>query len=363
MGKKLDALLGRSFKPSKLRATARLAVSRLPTLKTQRQGRCSVARSDVVHFLNNANHDRALLRVEQVIMEQNMLDVLVALEGYCHLLVERVNLFEQQKFCPEELLEAVSTLIYASTRCGDFPELLELRAIFSSKFGKEFVLRAVELRNHCGVNPRIIHKLSTRMPSLENKMEVLKEIASENNIQIQLPTSDTKLEEKQNEAGTSIQVPLGVVGDEEEEDREIERGPTPTLTPRRKYRDVADAAQAAFESAAYAAEAARMAVKLSQSESIDRDDPTSPRMKFEKIDPVILNHDLENKGLMEEYLKPNEGVRRSSFSSSSSDEEGDHDVEFDDDLVKSKRSGSAVEPLNINRRPISVRSKWPQPHS
>lgn len=41
---------------------------------------------------------------------------------------------------------------------------------------------------------------------------------------------------------------------------------------RRKYKDVADAAQAAFESAAYAAAAARAAVELSQSKSLDHDD-------------------------------------------------------------------------------------------
>lgn len=41
---------------------------------------------------------------------------------------------------------------------------------------------------------------------------------------------------------------------------------------RRKYKDVADAAQAAFESAAYAAAAARAAVELSRSESQDPDD-------------------------------------------------------------------------------------------
>lgn len=97
MGKKLDALLRRGFKTSKFKATVALAVSRLAVLKNQRQARCSIAQSDVVEFLKSSNHDRALLRVEQVIKEQNMLDVFVVLEGYCHLLIERVNLFEQEK--------------------------------------------------------------------------------------------------------------------------------------------------------------------------------------------------------------------------------------------------------------------------
>ncbi|CAA0818613.1 Regulator of Vps4 activity in the MVB pathway protein [Striga hermonthica] len=159
MGKKLDVLLRRSFKTSKFKATVAMAVSRLAVLRNQRHARCSIARSDVVEFLKNNSHERAILRVEQVIKEQNMLDVFVLVEGYCHLLVERVHLFEQQKVCPEELKEAVSTLIYVASRCGEFPELQHIRSIFASRFGRDFAARAVELRNNCGVNPKVCLRL------------------------------------------------------------------------------------------------------------------------------------------------------------------------------------------------------------
>ncbi|XP_042023248.1 uncharacterized protein LOC121770577 isoform X1 [Salvia splendens] len=355
MGKKLDALLGRSFKATKFKGTASLAVSRLAVLKNQRRARCSVARSDVVQFLTNNTHDRALLRVEQVIKEQNMLDVFVVLEGYCHLLVERVSLFEHNKlvigflsddddnphaftltsisislygrFCPEELLEAVSTLIFASTRCGDFPELQELRSIFTLRFGREFAARAVELRNNCGVNPKVIQKLSTRMPSLENKMKVLKEIALENSIE--LPTSETPVE-------------ASVSSSEEKAEDERESGSL-----RGKYKDVADAAQAAFESAAYAAAAARIAVELSRSES---GDPATPKEQ-------ITGTELKSKNI----------VRRS-FSGSSSDSEGgviegnevfdEREMASDGKGENGSRNEGGVEPLDISRRPISVRTTW-----
>lgn len=63
MGKTLDALLGRSFKPSKFKSLVNLAISRLSVLKNQRQVRCNQARSDVVQLLELGHHDRALLRV------------------------------------------------------------------------------------------------------------------------------------------------------------------------------------------------------------------------------------------------------------------------------------------------------------
>lgn len=57
--------------------------------------------------------------------------------------------------CPTELKEAISTLLFAASRCGEFPELQEIRALFTSRYGKEFVNRAVELRNNCGVSARV----------------------------------------------------------------------------------------------------------------------------------------------------------------------------------------------------------------
>lgn len=57
--------------------------------------------------------------------------------------------------CPDELKEAISSLIFASSRCGEFPELYEIRGVFVSRFGKEVAARAIELHNNCGVHPKV----------------------------------------------------------------------------------------------------------------------------------------------------------------------------------------------------------------
>lgn len=57
--------------------------------------------------------------------------------------------------CPDELKEVISSLIFASSRCGEFPEVQKIREVFTLRFGQEFAARAVELRNGCGVNPRV----------------------------------------------------------------------------------------------------------------------------------------------------------------------------------------------------------------
>nr|XP_027097810.1 uncharacterized protein LOC113717264 isoform X1 [Coffea arabica]XP_027097811.1 uncharacterized protein LOC113717264 isoform X1 [Coffea arabica] len=278
MGKRLDALFGRSLKTNKLQANIKLGISRLPVLKNQRQARCAVARSDVLQFLSLGQHERALLRVEQVIKEQNMLDVYVIIERYCHQLTERINLIEHERVCPEELKETVSSMIYAASRCGDFPELQEIRAIFTSRFGKEFVARAVELRNNCGVNPQMIQKLSTRMPSLENRMMVLKEIATENNIVLQIEEVEVEISKAQMETDTKQGQPKPKTPTHSGHLGSVE-GCSDSMEVRNKYKDVAAAAQAAFESAAYAAAAARAAVELSRSDSHDPDDLNSTKLQ------------------------------------------------------------------------------------
>ncbi|XVF31567.1 hypothetical protein REPUB_Repub17cG0001700 [Reevesia pubescens] len=290
MGRKLDALLGRNFKTSKFKTLVKLAISRIAIMKKQHQVRYFHARSDVIELLNLGHQDQALLRVEHVIKEENIVDAFTIMETYCHLLIERVMLIQNNKECPDELKEATSNLMFASSRCGEFPELLHIREVLSSTFGKEFVARSVELRNNNCVHPKIIQKFSTRKPSLESKLKVLKEIASESGITITLhfEALQEKLDvkAKQDESIANISEKLY---DPEHKDtandlpREVDLDEkfSESIKARIKYRDVAAAAQEAFESAAYAAEAARAAVELSRTEpqDFDPDDESGSRQQ------------------------------------------------------------------------------------
>lgn len=327
--KKLQAILGKGFRTPKFRFKFNLAIARLSVLKNQRRARYSIARSDVVELLKHGNQDSALLRVELVIKEQKMLDVFAIIEGYCHLLIERTNLIEQEKVCPDELKEAVSSLIYAATRCGELPELQEIRAIFTAQFGKEFAANAAELRNGC----MIVQKLSTRVPSLEEKMKLLKEIGSEYNIDIQIEKPASVLPVVNLESGTENQqkqYPMTTSGvSNSEENRAMRPEDIATVEffydsvkLRRRYTDVADAAQAAYESASYAAAAARAAVELSRSESTDRDGPSSPNVQA-RIEPMNSKIFIREKVVagfadakVEQIFKKTHPIQNYSFSSS-----------------------------------------------
>ncbi|KAJ8460521.1 hypothetical protein OPV22_033447 [Ensete ventricosum] len=71
--------------------------------------------------------------------------------------------------CPVELQEAVASIIFASSRCSDLPELLHIPNLFSTKYVKEFVAAASELQPESNVNRMIIEKLTVTAPPAELK--------------------------------------------------------------------------------------------------------------------------------------------------------------------------------------------------
>ncbi|MFS8021815.1 putative vacuolar protein sorting-associated protein Ist1 [Helianthus anomalus] len=371
MGRKLDALLGRKFKTSKFKATVNLAVSRVTVLKNQRQARLAVARSDIIQLLNLDHHENALLRVDQVIKEQNMLDVLVMVDGYCHVVLQMVNLIEKEKDCPDELKEAVSSLLYAAPRCGEFPELQEVREILTSRYGKEFARGAIELRSNCGVNTRMIQKLSPRQSSLETRMKVLQEIAVENGIVLKFEDSSPVVKEVEEQSTQSV------LDDEVVEVLSFSE----SRKGKKKYRDVEDAAQAAFESAAYAAAAARAAVELSRSRSFGSDNPDSPNSRPRKV--LSSNNGksklwMENEKTLESESEPEqEGEIKTSKNDSDPLEKSMVFDESDNEIENEQRDYSStkqvefkcgntesgfedelkIQQLDLTKRPISVRTR------
>lgn len=261
-----------------------------------------------------------------------MLDVFVMMDGYCHLLSQMANLIEQEKGCPEELKEAASSLLYAAPRCGDFPELQEIRAILTARFGKEFANGAIELRSNCGVNTRMIQKLSQRQSGLESRMKVLQEIAMENGIVLQLDDVSPVIREDQPEVEdvsthSVIESPSTVLGDKFGEVLSFSE----SRKGKKEYRDVEDAAQAAFESAAYAAAAARAAVELSRLRSFGSDNPDSPNSRPRKA----LDSKQDKSKLQMKYEKSHE-----------SDSESNPEVE-DEEVTKVENDGEKIRKFTV----------------
>ncbi|KAG6438185.1 hypothetical protein SASPL_103122 [Salvia splendens] len=84
--------------------------------------------------------------------------------------------------CPLDLKEAISSVCFAAPRCADLPELLQAQQLFTGKYGKEFVIAATELMPECGVNRQLVELLSIQAPAPDVKLNLLKEIAKEHQL-------------------------------------------------------------------------------------------------------------------------------------------------------------------------------------
>ncbi|KAE8684541.1 Transducin family protein / WD-40 repeat family protein isoform 1 [Hibiscus syriacus] len=139
-------------------------------------------RREIAKLLETGQEATARIRVEHIIREENMIAAQEILELFCELIAVRLPIIEIQRECPLDLKEAISSVCFAAPRCADLTELMQVQMLFTSKYGKEFVLAATELRPDCGVNRQLIELLSIRAPSPEVKLKILKEIAEEHEL-------------------------------------------------------------------------------------------------------------------------------------------------------------------------------------
>ncbi|XP_016436058.1 uncharacterized protein LOC107762228 [Nicotiana tabacum] len=176
-------MLTKSFNSAKCKTSLKLASSRLKLLKNKKEVAVKQMKREVAQLLDSGQDRTARIRVEHVVREEKMIAAYDLIEIYCELIVARLPIIESQKNCPIDLKEAITSVVFASPRCGDIPELLDVRKHFTAKYGKEFISAAVELRPDCGVSRMLVEKLSAKAPDGQTKIRILGAIAVEHGVQ------------------------------------------------------------------------------------------------------------------------------------------------------------------------------------
>ncbi|OIW15733.1 hypothetical protein TanjilG_04268 [Lupinus angustifolius] len=174
----MSSMLRGSFKPAKCKTALKLVVSRIKVLKNKKEAEVRKLKMELAQLLNSDQEQTATIRVEHVIREEKLLAAYDLVEIYCELIVARLPIIESQKNCPIDLKEAISSVTFASPRLSDISELVKVRKQITSKYGKEFVSAAVQLRPDCG----LVEKLSAKAPDGPTKTKMLTTISKEHNI-------------------------------------------------------------------------------------------------------------------------------------------------------------------------------------
>ncbi|XWS24870.1 hypothetical protein CRYUN_Cryun27aG0022100 [Craigia yunnanensis] len=187
-----DSFFNAGFKAAKCKTLLKLTIPRIKLLRNRREIQIKQMRRDIAKLLETGQEATARIRVEHIIREENMMAAQEILELFCELIAVRLPIIETQRECPLDLKEAISSICFAAPRCADLPELLQVQMLFISKYGKEFVSAATELRPDCGVNRKLIELLSVRAPSPETKLKLLKEIAEEHELEWDPASTETE---------------------------------------------------------------------------------------------------------------------------------------------------------------------------
>ncbi|XP_010530141.1 PREDICTED: IST1 homolog [Tarenaya hassleriana] len=178
----LDSFFNKGFKAAKCKTLLKLTTPRIKLLRNRREVQIKQMRREIAKLLETGQEATARIRVEHIVREEKMMAAQEIIELFCELMAVRLPIIESQRECPLDLKEAISSVCFAAPRCADLPELQQVQMLFVSKYGKEFVAAATELRPDCGVNRKLVELLSVCAPSPETKLKLLKDIAEEHEL-------------------------------------------------------------------------------------------------------------------------------------------------------------------------------------
>mmetsp|Transcript_29275 Transcript_29275/g.66114 ORF Transcript_29275/g.66114 Transcript_29275/m.66114 type:complete len:361 (+) Transcript_29275:268-1350(+) len=170
------------YKASKLKPQLKMAVTRLQIAANKKSALMKQQIRDIARLLaeDPPKEEKARIKAEGLIRDDYMVEAYEILQLNCELLSERIQLITHMKECPPDLVESISTVIWASS-IVDIPELIEIRKQFRYKFGKTFEEEAI--MNVGGIiNERVAEKLSVQPPSAYLVQTYLEKIADEHEV-------------------------------------------------------------------------------------------------------------------------------------------------------------------------------------
>ncbi|KAI1369585.1 regulator of Vps4 activity in the MVB pathway-domain-containing protein [Xylaria arbuscula] len=159
---------------AKLKVQLKLSIARLRMVQQRDEAMGKTQRRAMAQLLEVGKIESARIRTENIIRSDINTELHEILELYCELLLARAALLESPT-CDPGLEEAVKSIIYAAPRT-EIKELQQVRALLGERFGKEFVLAAIE-NSDGAVSEKVVRKLSVTPPKPELVQGYLEEIA------------------------------------------------------------------------------------------------------------------------------------------------------------------------------------------
>lgn len=159
---------------TKIKVQLKLSIARLRMVQKRDEALSKTQRRAMAQLLDVGKVESARIRVENIIRSDISTELHEILELYCELLLARAGLLDAPT-CDPGLEEAVKSIIYAAPKT-EIKELQLVSSLLGQKFGKEFVVSALENHEN-GVSDKVVRKLTVTPPKEELVVGYLEEIA------------------------------------------------------------------------------------------------------------------------------------------------------------------------------------------
>lgn len=163
-------------KASKCKKLIRRVQCRLKLLKNKRSTIVRQLREDLAELLRHGHAQTAFDRVEQLFKDECLVAVYDLLDQFCEFIIINLPYIRRNKDCPNDINEAVSSIIFASARFGDLPELISIRKLFGERYGQRLATSALELLPGNLVNRQIKEKVIIKSVPDDVKSRLVEDI-------------------------------------------------------------------------------------------------------------------------------------------------------------------------------------------
>ncbi|XP_049343580.1 uncharacterized protein LOC125807879 [Solanum verrucosum] len=164
---------------SKCKKVIKQLKARLVIQRKRRNSIIKQLREDISQLLQIGHHHLALARVEQLYRDECRLSAYNQLDNFCDCISMNLRDISTNSKLSDDVQEALSSMIFAASRCGELPELHSLRNLFKQHFGQAFDRLNVELLPGNMVNSETKQYL-THVTKLKEdvKLQIIDEIFS-----------------------------------------------------------------------------------------------------------------------------------------------------------------------------------------
>jgi len=164
------------FDKNQTKVFLKSAIIRINLYTTRTREKVKNQKLEIINLVRNGKDELARIRVEHIIRDTEMIEAMELLHLFCERLQTRLDVLEISQTCPDELLETVHTLIYASPIVSEqAQELLKVKEQLSLKLGKEYVDK-IACHGITYVNPVLKFKLAIKQADHFEVMKCLSDI-------------------------------------------------------------------------------------------------------------------------------------------------------------------------------------------